>query len=166
MNRSRQLSPRAEKSSVSKKMQTPLVVKREINLNTIAIIVGFLITFAGIIGSWSNLQNQQLNFVDFIVEQKGFNSRVDERIKATEDHLSELPQFTMQIAAITENAKGIDERLSRMTESYSNRFSDIQNQLATLVTQIALIKQSLDRIEAWRSLDRQSARDGSGQPQR
>lgn len=140
-------------------MQTPLTIKREVNLNTIAIIVGFMVTIGGIIGSWSNLQNQQLNFVDFIVEQKGFNSRLDERIKMTEEKMGELPQFTMQIATIIENAKGTDERLGRMTESYSNRFSDIQNQLSTLVTQLALVKQSLDRIEAWRQQDRQASRE-------
>ena len=135
-------------------MNTP-IIKREVNLNTIVMAVGFLATFGGIVTSYSNLQSEQKNFGAFIEEQKAVNARLDQRIDTHDAVLNTLPQTNYQVAQLEEASKSTADRISSVTDSYSNQFSDIRAQLGSIQTQMALVKQSLDRIEAW-SPDRRS----------
>lgn len=139
-------------------MNTPLTIKKpEINLNTIAIIVGFITTIVTISYFFSNLQNEQKNFGGFVLEQKAVNARFDERISTNAAALEALPQMNYQVAQLEAADKNSDDRIGRITESYGNRFTEFTTQLAAIATQVALVQQSLVRIEAWRDRDRREA---------
>lgn len=127
-----------------------ITIKREVNFNTIAIVVGFAITLSGIVASWANLQAQQRNFGDFVVEQKTFNAATEQRFTNFEEKLSAVPLISNQIVGLQAADVNFDSRLGRINDSSA----DVRAQLSALVTQIALVKQSVDRIEAWRSADR------------
>lgn len=133
-----------------------ITIKREVNFNTIAIFVGFGITLSTIVGSWANLQAQQQNFGAFVAEQKAFNAATDQRFKQTDEKLAAVPLITSQIAGLQASDLNFDTRLGRINDSSA----DIRAQLGSLVTQVALVKQSVDRIEAWRAADR--AAQGQG----
>lgn len=137
-------------------MNNGLTIKREINLNTVVIVAGFLGTFGGIVASYSNIQADQRNIGTFIEEQKATNARFDERFQAQSVLLNSLPLMNAQVAQLKESQDNTEIRIGRVTESYSNQFSDIRSQLGSIGTQVALVKQSLDRIEAWRDADRPS----------
>lgn len=123
---------------------------RGVNLNTIVLAVGFLSTFAAVVLSWSSIQNEQHNFGDFVAEQKAFNSAALERFKSAEEKLQAVPLINSQVAQLQASDSNFDTRLGRIADSSA----DIRAQLGSIVTQVALVKQSVDRIEAWRSADR------------
>lgn len=131
-------------------------VIKQVNLNTIVIAVGFLATFASIVYSYSNLQAEQRNFGEFIEEQRGVNAKLDARVSAQNDTLGGIPY---QVGQLQKAQESTEERIGRVTESYSNQFGDIRMQLSNIGTQVALVKQSLDRIEAWRTADRHPTED-------
>lgn len=143
--------------------RTESLFPRGVNLNTVAIIVGFLSTLTAITWSYANLTNKQDNFVDFVVEQKTVNAKTDERFSAADVKLSVIPVISADLARIDASNNGQDERMGRMSENAGNQFSDIRTSISQLNTQAALIKQSLDRIEAWSSQRRQSSTT-QGQP--
>lgn len=137
-----------------REMTGGIAIKREINFNTIAIIVGFLSTLTAIVWSYANLTNKQENFGEFITDQKATNARFDERFQSQGKLLADLPLMGVRVVTLETVQEKTDERIGRVTESYSNQFADIRLQLSTIGTQVALVKQSLDRIEAWREPDR------------
>lgn len=130
-------------------MSEAIHIRREVNLNTVAIIVGFVATLISVGASWSNLQAEQKNFATFVAEQKATNAGFSERLSAHDKTLEELPQVKYQVAQLEKSDERNDDRIARIGENYSNQFSEMRNQLGSISVQMALIKQSLDRIEAW-----------------
>lgn len=125
---------------------------RGVNLNTVAILVGFLSTLIAITWSYSNLTFEQKNFGEFIIEQKEFNAKVDERFKAGGERLQQIPIMTADLARIEAANAQQDDRMGRMSESSGNAISDIRNGLSDIKTDVALVKQSLSRIEAFQNM--------------
>jgi hypothetical protein len=121
---------------------------RGFNLNTVVTIAGFLATFTTIVTAWANLQNNQRNFGQFIEEQKLFNGNIDERFKAGGEKMSAIPILQADVARGEAANMAQDDRMSRMADSNGGQLADLRAGMATLNTQVALIKQSLDRLEA------------------
>ena len=136
--------------------------KEQINLNTVVAIVGFLSMFATVIATWSSVQYKQTATEDW---QKS-HEELHATIKA--DSAAMRAAFTIRLDGITmdvnklvskvenleyrvtNNEKGVengDTRVSRITESYGNQFTEIRGQLALLNTQVALANDSLKRLE-------------------
>jgi len=130
-------------------MNTTITVPRGFNLNTVVQIVGFLVLFGTVVAGWSNLQNNQTNFGRFIEEQKLFNGKVEERFVNGGKILSQVPVLQNDLARIEATSdkanSAQDDRIGRLADSAN----DIRSGVSDLKTQLALVKQSLDRIEAW-----------------
>ncbi|WP_376742439.1 hypothetical protein [Ensifer canadensis] len=73
---------------------------------------------------------------------------VDQQISTLRANLAKLDQIEYRITANEKGIEALDTRIGRVTESYSNQFSDFRNQLSSISTQIALTNQTLQRIEA------------------
>lgn len=142
-------------------------ILRGVNLNTWVIVGGFMATFAGIVTSYNNLQSEQRDFGKFVEEQRAVNARNDQRDDTQDTILDELPLMRANVAALAEADKQTDDRMGRFSESYSNQFTEFRGQLSALLTQNALMKQSLDRIEAWQDswrADRRAERNTPSGP--
>jgi hypothetical protein len=132
-------------------MTTTLALPKGTNLNTWVQIVGFLGIFATVIAAWSNLQNEQRNFGAFIEEQKTFNGRIEERFRTGAEKLAQFPVLQADMTRVEAANVAQDDRMSRMADSNGTQLADLRASAAQLATQVALIKQSLDRIEVWAS---------------
>jgi hypothetical protein len=124
----------------------------EWNLNTIAVLVGFGAGFV----AWgytlaeikSGREINADNIATLQVQQGALATRVDLIEKAA----AIQAQFEYRLAQLEKAQENVDTRIGRITESYSNQFSDMRTQLSTISTQVALTNQSLNRIEAQQSV--------------
>jgi len=122
--------------------------KWEWNINTLAVLAGFIggfITWGYTIAEMRN--GQTLNagkIIDLQAAQATLTARVDlmEKVDAKQE------QLDYRLAQAEKAIEATSDRIGRITESYSNQFSDMRTQLSTISTQVALTNQSLNRIEA------------------
>lgn len=137
---------------------TTLGIKWELNLNTIVAIAGFLTTFAGLISLWNTVQFRQETMLNWIHgHEEAHTDLVKEIERFNELHLdssNKMLDVTFREAQSEKAVQLLEERLSRISESYSNQFSDFRTQLNAIATQQALANQALQRLEAMQ-------RDGS-----
>lgn len=129
-----------------------LQVKYEINLNTIITLISFGTIFSAVIYSYANIQYRQDTLFEHVGEQRELNATFEERFSAVTELMNKLAQGQrdqeFQITTMQRTDSAIEERLNRVTESYSNQFSDLRTQLSSINTQIALANQALQRLEA------------------
>lgn len=127
---------------------TTLGFKSEVNLNTVVVIIGFLGTFAGIITLWNSNQykldenSRRIDAHDVIFKGMG------ERFDAIDKRDADTRDLQFRVGALEKGQEGVDTRISRIVESYGNQFTDIRGTLSAISTQVALVNQSLQRIEA------------------
>lgn len=122
--------------------------KWEWNINTIAMLAGFVggfITWGYTLAEMRN--GQEMNaakIIDLQAGQAALVARVDlmEKVDAKQE------QLDYRLAQAEKGIEATNERIGRISESYSNQFSDMRTQLSTISTQVALTNQSLNRIEA------------------
>lgn len=131
---------------------TVLGVKTEVNLNTIAIIASFLGTFAGLVVMWTTMVNNQADFQEWIGEHDKAHETIAAHLsntdRAVEAGREQILDLTFRSGVTDKALLSVDQRLTRMTDSYNDRFSDIQVTLQSIMTQQALANQALQRIEA------------------
>jgi hypothetical protein len=121
--------------------------KWEWNINTVAVIVGFIAMFVAwgyTLAEIKSGRDQNARDIQTLVGQfAGMEARVQlvERAEVKND------QMDYRIAQNEKAIDNADTRMNRLAESYSNQFADIRTQLSSISTQIALTNQSLQRIE-------------------
>jgi uncharacterized membrane protein len=122
-------------------------IKAEINLNTIVAVVGFLITFAGIITLWNQVQYKQQDFDKWIQSHEELHKQIAMDLASLHavdsDRGGKMLDMAFKEGQLEKQFDALDARLSRMTESYGNQFSDIRTQLGAIATQLALTNQTL-----------------------
>jgi hypothetical protein len=123
------------------------VVKREVNTNTIVAIVGFLGTFAGLITMWNTMNFRQEEAAKWITQHEEAHMALEASIEAVKRSIEDYPQVVYRLAQLEKAQEVADERVNRITESYTNQFADIRTQLSSISTQIALTNASLSRLE-------------------
>jgi len=124
------------------------VFKWEWNLNTLAVLAGFAAGFVAWGFTLSEMRNGQQINASRITELQAATAAVTVRVDAIEKASAIQAQFEYRLAQVEKAQEVVDARISRITESYSNQFSDLRNQLGSISTQIALTNQTLNRIEA------------------
>ncbi|RWP05114.1 hypothetical protein [Mesorhizobium sp.] len=140
----------------------PDVDLKSVNLNTVISLTGFLGTFVLIGIAWGSAQSKIADLEewrlshdavhrDLLADMRGNAAATDERIKAIDERLAEMNEVQYRLAQVEKSYDNIDTRISRITESYSNQFSDFRTQLNAISTQIALTNQTLQRMEAVRA---------------
>lgn len=122
--------------------------KWEWNLNTLAVLVGFAAGFVAWGFTLSQMRNGQEVNAAHIDELQTLQAATAARVDAIEKASAIQAQFEYRLAQVEKSLDLVDVRFGRITESYSNQFSDMRNQLGTISTQIALTNQTLNRIEA------------------
>lgn len=147
-------------------MDRQLRIDRTVNINTLLTAAGFLIVIVGGIFTlgtvYTKLQAQADAWIEFQKQQQTYNSNLDSDRRAnrtaydlkldvltqTLTKLSALSdQTTYQIAQLQKKDDENDARLGRMTESYSDKFTEIQTTLSTMSTQLALQSQALTELK-------------------
>lgn len=137
-----------------------------INLNTIIGLVSLsIIILGGVSGGsilYAQMQAQDEAWVDFQKRQEAYNTKLetdraagratyDLKIETLQQAIGKLTSVTetnvYQIAQLQKKDEENDNRLGRMTESYGNRFTEIQTSLANMNTQLALLSQSMQEIK-------------------
>lgn len=132
---------------------------RTININTVISVAGFLATFVFIGIAWgatqaavSDLEEWRMQHEavhrDLSAAVRSHDAVVDQQISTIRANLAKLDQFEYRMAILEKAQENTETRIGRITESYSNQFSDFRNQLSSISTQIALTNQTLQRIEA------------------
>lgn len=122
--------------------------KWEWNLNTLAVLAGFAAGFVAWGFTLSQMRNGQEVNADRISELQTATAAVTARVDAIEKASMLQAQFEYRLAQVEKSLDLVDARFGRITESYSNQFSDMRQQLGAISTQIALTNQTLNRIEA------------------
>jgi len=140
--------------------------KDQVNLNTIVAIVGFLSMFATVIATWSSVQYKQTATEDWqrahedlhagikaesAAMRTAFSVRIDGIVSDVNRIASKVENLEYRLTSNEKGVENSDTRVTRITESYGNQFTEIRGQLAALNTQVALANDSLKRLE---NLDR------------
>lgn len=129
-------------------MAEHLSFKWEWNINTVAVLCGFVAGFVAWGYTLAELREGRQQNADNIERLATQTSALDNRLGGLERDLSRVDQGEYRLSLIEKSVEVLDTRVSRIVESYSNQFSDIRTQLSAISTQIALTNQSLQRLEA------------------
>jgi flagellar capping protein FliD len=127
-------------------------IKTEVNLNTLVVIVGFLGTFTGLVSLWNGMQYKQQDFEKWIAAHDQLHQAIAADLSQLHKNDEQLIDLSFRIGQIEKSAQLMDDRLSRITESYGNQFTDIRGVLSQITTQLALTNQALQRIEALKNM--------------
>lgn len=127
------------------------VEKFKVNLNTIVAFIGFLGTFGLLTTMWNDALNEQRNTSRWIEQHNLLHEAIAKDLSglhATDQTgASTILDLTFRVAQLEKGSEGADTRISRITESYGNQFTDIRGALSGITTQLALTNQSLQRLE-------------------
>lgn len=127
---------------------TPIAFKWEWNINTVAVLVGFIsgfIAWGYTLSEIKNGRDQNARDIQSLVAQY---AAMDVRVQTIERSITKSDQLDYRLAQNEKALDNADTRMNRLAESYSNQFADIRTQLSAISTQIALTNQTLNRIEA------------------
>lgn len=100
-----------------------------VSLQTIVMVLGFAATLIGIGASWSNLTNEQNKFAEFVSLQRQLNARFDERMMGVEGGMGTLANVNYRVA-----------QLEQGVSSHGDDMRQIQGQVSTLTTQLAVLR--------------------------
>lgn len=129
-----------------------ITIRKEINLNTIVVIVGFMGSFAGFVTLWNGMQYKQDDFQRWIEAHDKLHDAISKQLVGFADvdarRDKELIDIHFRLGQMEKAEDNINSRLDRITESYGNQFTDIRAALNSITTQLALTNQSLQRLEA------------------
>jgi hypothetical protein len=132
---------------------TVMGVKAEVNLNTIVILAGFLATFAGFIANYTTLQNNQVEFRDWQTQHLqvhvGLASDIASLKEADIKSRDDRHDLAFKTGAMEEAIGDIVARISRIVDAGKEQDAKVETQLNMLTTQLALMNQSLQRLEAF-----------------
>jgi septation ring formation regulator EzrA len=126
----------------------PIAFKWEWNINTVAVLLGFVAGFIAWGYTLAELRQGREQNATNIEKLAAQNVAFGTRFELIERALSKMDQTDYRLTLLEKGQDSLDQRMNRMAEAYSNQFSDMRTQLSTISTQIALTNQSLNRIEA------------------
>jgi len=135
---------------------------KSVNLNTIISLAGFLGTFVLVGIAWGTTQStlkdlsqwrdaHEVRHRDMATDEASYRATINQQIDGINKEMIKLDQMDYRVTSLEKATENTDNRISRITESYSNQFADFRTQLSSISTQIALSNQTLQRIEASRA---------------
>lgn len=126
------------------------VEKMKINLNTLVAVAGFMGTFAAIVTTWADTRNELEDTSKWIASHEGLHVSIAKDLALIHDDLnaksSLIIDLNFRVAQNTKAIEVLDTKISRITESYGNQFTDIRSALSTITTNQALANQTLQQI--------------------
>jgi len=127
------------------------VFKWEWNINTVAVICGFIGGFMAWGYTLAELRNGRDENARNIATLTAQYSAIAVRVDLVERAEAKTDQIEYRLAQSEKGLDNFDLRLNRLSENYSNRFADINTQLSAISTQIALVNQTAQEIKASQS---------------
>lgn len=135
---------------------------KSVNLNTVISLAGFLGTFVLVGIAWGTTQttlkeisqwrdSHEARHRDLQADEASYRAIMGQQIDGISKSMIKLDQMDYRVTSLEKASENTDNRISRVTESYSNQFADFRTQLSSISTQIALSNQTLQRIEASRA---------------
>lgn len=136
---------------------------KNINLNTVIALATLLGIFTGFVVTWTNIQNKQIANSEWqhahderhdklaqegAARQAAYNTKFDAIMERLAKEEQDNQQLNYRVALNEKGIENADTRTSRVTESYTNQFTDMRSQLSNLTTQIALANDILQRLES------------------
>lgn len=135
-----------------------LFKKENVNLNTLLGVVSFLVVFTSIVVSFTLVQFKVGQMTSWQLEHEqaheklaadriARNTATGVRIDELNKDINKLQQAEYRLAQAEKAVETINDRISRVTESYGNQFTEIRGQLNQIAIQLALSNDALKRIE-------------------
>jgi hypothetical protein len=128
------------------------VEKFKINTNTLVALVGFLTTFAILITMWNDARNDQANTNSWIEQHTQLHDAIAKDLaglhQVDQSRDTQVLDLAFRIGNLEKGVEGLDLRVSRVTETYGNYFTEMRSAIGNFGTQLALANQSLQRLEA------------------
>ena len=125
----------------------PIGFKWEWNINTVAVLVGFVAGFIAWGYTLAELRNGREQDAANIERLTKENAAFDQRLALVDRELAKGDQTEYRMAQLEKSQDNVDTRLNRISESYTNQFADFRTQLSAISTQLALTNQTLQRID-------------------
>lgn len=127
---------------------TGISLKYELNTNTLIMLFGFLGTFAGIVVMWNNSQRDIADAGRRLDAHELLFTAMGARFDAIDKRDADTRDLQFRVGALEKGQETADTRVSRIVESYGNKFTELGVSIASIQTQLALIAQSQQRLEA------------------
>lgn len=124
------------------------VFKWEWNINTVAVLAGFIMGFVAWGYTLAELRTGREQNAQNIQTLGSDATALEARVVILERLTLEAKSVEFRLAQMEKIDENFDVRVNRITESYSSQFADIRTQLSSMATQIALVIQTTNRIEA------------------
>lgn len=125
----------------------PIAFKWEWNINTVGVLVGLIAGFVAWGYTLAEIRSGREENSRDIASLVNQFANIESRVSLIERNEAKSDQMEYRLAQNEKAIEGVDTRLNRFAESYSNQFSDFRTQLSSISTQIALTNQTLQRIE-------------------
>lgn len=122
--------------------------KWEWNINTLAVMMGFIGGFIAWGYTLAEMRTGREQNARDIVALSAQYSALAARLDLVERGEAKMDQLEYRITSNEKANEALDTRMSRLSETYANRFADINTQLSTISTQIALVSQTTQEIKA------------------
>ncbi|MER9336456.1 hypothetical protein NKJ06_21090 [Mesorhizobium sp. M0293] len=126
---------------------TPIAFKWEWNINTVAVICGFLAGFVAWGYTLAEIRTGREQNAQNIERLAAQNNVFEARFEVIDRTLTKMDQTDYRITLLEKGQDSVDQRINRLAENYSNQFSDMRTQLSTISTQLALTNQTLQRLD-------------------
>jgi flagellar capping protein FliD len=84
-------------------------------------------------------------------DEASYRAVMSQQVDGINKSITKLDQMDYRVTSLEKASENTDNRISRISDSYSNQFADFRTQLSSISTQIALSNQTLQRIEASRA---------------
>lgn len=127
---------------------TGISLKYELNTNTLIMLFGFLGTFGGIVIMWNNSQRDIADASRRLDAHEVMFKAVSDRFDTIDKRDADTRDLQFRVGALEKGQEAADTRVSRIVESYGNKFTELGVSIASINTQLALIAQSQQRLEA------------------
>lgn len=135
---------------------------KSVNLNTVISLAGFLGTFVLVGIAWGTTQStirelsqwrdaHEVRHRDMQADEASYRAVMSQQVDGINKSITKLDQMDYRVTSLEKASENTDNRISRISDSYSNQFADFRTQLSSISTQIALSNQTLQRIEASRA---------------
>lgn len=127
---------------------TGITVKWEVNSNTLIMVAGFCGTIVTGALAWSDSQHSLADNTRRIEAHDVMFKAVSDRFDTIDKRDADTRDLQFRVGALEKGQESADTRVSRIVESYGNKFTELGVSIASIQTQLALIAQSQQRLEA------------------
>lgn len=127
---------------------TGIGLKYELNSNTVVMVFGFLSSLVALVLLWSDSQHKIDDAARRLDAHEIIFKTVSDRFDAIDKRDADTRDLQFRVGALEKGQEAADTRVSRIVDSYGNKFTEIGAAISSMNTQLALIVQSQQRLEA------------------